>query len=256
MKKLFKFLMLSRMGLQESACQFASVKYGAIITDLKGSIGGHTFKGTAVTGVMQTKINRSASGKNGGKITKSDAGRIIRPLANTSQNATNWRTLSPADQASWTTAAPSFPFLNKYGQSYTPSGFQLYMSVNNQLLNIGQPVLAVAPAPGPIADAPAFTCAVSISPPIEMYFDIMIPAGYLATLYAGPNQSFGRSYERGLMKAIAIFDVTDTFPMDITPLYNAIYGSFPSGSNIWMEVKITKADAGRTGIPYRIQYQN
>src|SRR5438046_2404145 len=95
------------------ACFRASVKYGAIITELKGSVGGHTFKGTKSGGSMQTKINRAAAGKNGGTVTQSDAARLILPKSTLSQNAQTWRSIGPTDQATWITAAPSFPFINK-----------------------------------------------------------------------------------------------------------------------------------------------
>jgi len=256
MKNLFKVLGMHVVAFEARTCFRASVKYGAIITELKGSVGGHTFKATAGTGVMQTKINRSATGKTGGKTTKADAGRVISALKNTAQNATNWKALSASDRLAWGVAAVDFPFTNKYGQQYTPSGFQLYMSINNNLLNIGEPVISVPPTPEAWENAPAFTAGVSVSPPSQLSINTVLPAGYSAILYASSNQSTGRNYEPGRMKAIAIFDGSTVFPYNAQPDYEAVFGTMPTGGNYWLEVKITKADAGRGGNPYRVNYQN
>lgn len=240
------------LGFQES---FAQVKYGAIITDMKGKAGGHVFKGTTAGGVMQSKASPLTGTSASGKLTKADAGRVIRAQANTAENATTWRDLSSAQQLAWTAAAPNFPFYNKFGMPYVPSGYQLYMSVNNNMLNIGEAKLTAPPSPSELTPTPAFTIATGVGPALLM-LDGDIPLGYKLVLYATSNQSTGRSLEKGRLKAIGIYDDPSLFPLNITAQYVNVYGSVPSGGNFWFEGKLTKADAGRQSVPYRVQFQN
>jgi hypothetical protein len=60
-----------------------------------------------------------------------------------------WKTLSAANRASWNTLAPSIILKDSLGQSYMPSGLQLYISCNRNLLQAGQSQIAHAPAGRP-----------------------------------------------------------------------------------------------------------
>lgn len=228
----------------------ASVQYGAVITDLKGSVGGHTFKGTKTGGSMQTKVMQSQ----GLKITKADAGRLINTKANLAQNARQWKGLTQVQRDTWITAAPSFPFLNRYGVPYTPSGFQLYMSCNNNILNIASPVISDAPAVEPIEPCPIFTMGKVAGLNLYITLATPIPAGYFLTLYSSAPQSEGLKMQRGRMKAIVILDSTAVSPVQVQTDYEAVFGTLPASGNIFCEGKITKGDAGRMGTPYTFQY--
>lgn len=240
------------LGFEEARAQ---VKYGAIITDMKGKAGGHVFKGTTAGGVMQSKATPLKGTSQNGKLTKADAGRVINTQANTAANATSWRELSDADRTNWTAAAVNFPFYNKFGQPYTPSGYQLYMSVNNNLLNIQETPLDTPPSPTDLVPTPTFTVEAGVGP-ILFEMDGEIPAGYKMILSAAANQSKGRQFEAGRMKAIAILDASTVFPLDITGFYTAVFGGIAPGGNYWFEGKLTKADAGRQSVPARTNYQN
>lgn len=234
------------------ACHKATVQFGAMVTDLKGSTGGHTFKGNTSGTSLQTKINRSASGKAGGKVTTNNAARLINPLINTGINATQWRSLSDADRSTWVAAAPNFPFLNKYGVAYTPSGFQLYMSVNNNLLGIGLPAITVAPAVTPTANMPLFT--ITSSGPVVWNLDVPggIPAGNTATIYATTSQSVGRGLEPGRLKAIIQVDSSTTFPLLIAAEYSKVFGTMPTTGFAYAVGRITDVVTGRQGVPFQI----
>lgn len=254
MKKQLFHLLLSLEGLRQSAAFRASAKYGAVITDMKGSIGGTTFKGTAQAAVVQNKITSAPQGKSGGKITKADAGRVINTQRNQTLNVQAWKGLSDSDRATWTAGAVNFPFVNKFGESYTPSGYQLYISVNNNLLAIGESPVSVCPAPGPIEDTPAFTVNYD-SGTGQIRVSGSNVSGYSQVLYACVNQSPGKTLDWGRMKAIAILPDSQTYPYNASPAYSALFGTVPTSGNIWLAMKITKADAGRQGSPYVAQLQ-
>lgn len=255
MKKLLIHLMLASAAVEsQSRCQRALAKYGALITEIKGSVGGTTFKGTKQGGSVQNKITKVDAGRGSGKITKADAGRVIQVIGNTVANSTAWKDLTDAQRQTWVTQAPNYPFYNKFGEPYTPSGFQLYMSCNNNLLNIGESVLTDAPLPESIISMPAFEVATIAAVLLQMDCPDTIPAGTVATIYGTVVQSQGRNLQKGRLKALVILDDTTVFPYDLAADYVKIFGTVPASGNAWFRGQLTKVSNGIKGLPYTAQY--
>lgn len=227
----------------------ARAKYGAIITEIKGKIGGTVFQGSRSGGVIKNKPNnKSSSGS--GKLTKADAGRLFLPQRTISTLASNWRLLSVSDQLAWNTSAPLYPFTDKYGQPYTGSGYQLYMSINSNLLLIGADPLDIPPAPSDIEPTPPFT--IDWTTPGSVIIDTPspVPANYVLQLYATPCMSLGRKPSNGDYKLIALFTPGFTFPYDLITNFTENLGSPLVGGQVWFSGKLTKADAGRNSVPF------
>lgn len=229
----------------------ASVKFGSLITNMKGKIGGHIVKGDTTGGVLLTRAEVIDAVASGAKLTKADAGRVMNPQRNTTVVSQSWRDLSDAERSAWNAATPDFPFTNRFGDPYTGSGFQLYMQCNNNVTQIGQSMLAAPPVPETIEPCPAFSTATAIGSTFTVICLAGVPAGYFMTLYACNAQSSGKGFTRGRMKAIVILDSATVFPYNADTAYIAVFGVLPVAGTVWFEGKLTKADAGRQGQPYR-----
>jgi len=225
----------------------ASVKYGVIITDIKGSVGGTTFKGSKSGPVIQNKITK-ADAVRAGRIQNQDGSpRNALPNLNLSRNASAWRSLDPADRAAWVSAAPDFEFTNRYGDPYTPSGFQLYMSQNNTLLNIAEPAISTPAAAASIEPTPEFEQASVGSNVIGISMPAGIPAGYTLQIYLSGPISPGRNFEPGLLKLVDLkTGGGTTFGLDAK--YVSVFGTIPATGQIFCGSKITKADAARSSL--------
>ena len=64
-----------------------------------------------------------------------------------SQAATTWKSLTPSEIAAWNAAAVNFPYTNKFGDSVTPSGYQLYVSLYINAYSINKSPLTTPPTP-------------------------------------------------------------------------------------------------------------
>lgn len=232
----------------------ASGKYGAIITDMKGKIGGTIFKGTKSGPAIQNKQTSTAGTRASGKLSKADAGRVITPQRNMALLSSSWRSLSDIQRAAWNTAAPSFPFLNKFGEAYTGSGFQLYMQCNCNLLAISESAIDAPPLPLPLDNCPPFTIENISGDPSTLEIDGTIPAGYSMILSSTGNISAGRVPQPGMYKAIAVLPEGTVFPFALTDAFKNVFGPFPGTFNGWFSGKLSKADAGRTSVPYTLKY--
>lgn len=125
----------------------ARVTYGALITELAGSIGGITFQKNSSGNIARLKpyvpVNPSQL--------QSDQQTAL------SQMVFEWINLSLSDQDSWNALAAAHTFTDPWGRSKTLNGFQWFISSALNLLSIGEAFASTAPAYGAVAAPNAFT---------------------------------------------------------------------------------------------------
>lgn len=114
----------------------AAVKYGMFITEMKGKIGGTVLQG----------------GRSGGQV--HNLGRPPRSTSNITGIANNalavavaqWRIFSETEREDWRTLAATVTLLNRFGDSYTPTGYQLFLACCLNAQSIGNTPTINAPA--------------------------------------------------------------------------------------------------------------
>lgn len=105
----------------------ATIKFGAIVTDMRGKLGGHCFQKGNQSSVLRTNVQSR---------------KVISPLNLVSQKKVNaaialYETLSYANKQLWQSVAISYHFKNRFGDSITYTGRQLFLFLNNNLANAG-----------------------------------------------------------------------------------------------------------------------
>lgn len=105
----------------------ATVKLGAIITDIAGSIGGTTFSRSNAGLTVRNKWlpSRSRTSK------QSNSSNLQRQLAKI------WNELTGEQKAAWDTLAGSYTFHNKVGDEVPATGNIVFMNLNRYLLLTG-----------------------------------------------------------------------------------------------------------------------
>lgn len=154
----------------------ARVTYGAMITELAGSIGGMTFQknpsGNIARAKPQQPVNPSLSQNN--QIT------LVTTLNSL------WSTLSSADQDSWSAFALAHNHTTPWGSVKVLNGFQWFMSCNLNLLVTVQATIQTAPAWTAVASVQQFT----ISATQDNFRLVFVPnfdfTGYRYIVYATP----------------------------------------------------------------------
>ncbi len=112
----------------------AQVKYGSIITDIKGKIGGQTFKGNFTAPDIHN-------------ITKPRKQVTLYNQAARSRMAyisSGWKELTESQRYNWNLLAATWPFVNCFGATYYATGFQCFSQANNNLLFVGRNLLTEA----------------------------------------------------------------------------------------------------------------
>jgi hypothetical protein len=124
----------------------ANIKYGAIITEIKGKVGGSVFQSNKAGFTMKNKPKIA--------IDRAKA----RTFGDGHQNLLfssaikNWSQITEANRSSWSALVGTWQFNNKFGDVYNGSPYQIQNScnINRQLLELA--MLAPAPTYNPAVD--------------------------------------------------------------------------------------------------------
>lgn len=106
------------------------VTYGAVITDIKGSIGGITFQSNGNAKIARLKQVRAK------KNTSKQSSRI----SEFQQPLQVWNLMDQAEKDAFTTFAAAYDFTSKWGTVKTLTGFQWFMALGNNALLCGNSV--------------------------------------------------------------------------------------------------------------------
>jgi hypothetical protein len=113
----------------------ARVTYGALITELSGSIGGVTFHKNSSGNIARLKPNSPNVASSFQLGQQSRLNQLI----------TTWPTLTLAQKASWNALAAAHDHVNEFGETKTLNGFQWFMSCNLNLQLVGEAIILSAP---------------------------------------------------------------------------------------------------------------
>lgn len=113
----------------------ATIKFGAIVTDMRGKLGGHVFQ----KGNQSSVLKQWSSPRQSPSFFKD-----VR-TANLGSVRNSWNALSTNARLQWNLLAPNYFFKNKFGDTVAYNGYQLFLYVNMNQLK-GQQSLITSPA--------------------------------------------------------------------------------------------------------------
>lgn len=141
-----------------------------------------------------------------------------------------WRGLTSAQRAEYRTQAATITFTDSLGQSYSPSGFGLFMSVNQVRIALGLTVATTPPAQQTQAVITALSAtAVGSTGVVTVTFAPAIAASSYYELAATAPMSAGKNYfSASWYKVLGYLQSTDTSPYTATTAYAAVFGGLTS----------------------------
>ena len=124
----------------------AKIKLGALISDVRGSLGGMTIQATSSGLVMKNKNMRKRTSGEGNFITKTH----FLALSNF------WANYSEEQKNKWQYVADNSPYVNIYGRKVQTSGRNYFMAVNMyRLPPFFANTVAINPSGGLLSKAPS-----------------------------------------------------------------------------------------------------
>ena len=109
----------------------ASIKYSALISDIKGKLNGTVFS----QGRYGSSIRNNKNGGGRGSALFDSQKSALTSISSA------WRSLSDEQKQAWNDNAASFPKRNKFGDLVLQTGFNVFMGANVTLLKSGLPTI-------------------------------------------------------------------------------------------------------------------
>jgi hypothetical protein len=198
----------------------ARVKYGAIVTDIRGSIGGTTFQGNAYGSTvknksLQVRPNTAFQNK-------------VKSIFSASVKA--WRSFSDTERNNWNTYAANFPQYTKNDPTVALSGFNAFVKWQSAYyLSYG---ITLAPEGSPLTSLPATDAA---TPSVTLSGGILriVPGWAGATgvwnvnwFISSPKLSSQLFF--GSNRRWIVYSLNTNTPIIITDAYIAQFGTLPA----------------------------
>lgn len=210
----------------------ARIKFGMMMTDARGKLGGQVFSKTRSGATVRTKVTPTNP--------QTTAQALARALFGTISQA--WRNLTDDDRATWNSATQDIAKTNVFGDQYFSSGKNYFQEVNTNLESVGLARLDQAP----LVVAPLVVIATSMEahlnagdPELDIEYDSPAPGGTGYIIYeATPIASAGRKNFSGKFRRIAQ-SLSTTYPTAaaLGTAYVNVFGSLVLGGRIAIRVK-------------------
>ena len=223
----------------------ALIKFGALITDFSGKVGGTIF----------SKNRGGAYAKN--RVVPNNPATPVQSVVRGrfGSLSSQWRTLLQAERDSFTEATGNFPKSNRIGDTIQLAGNALFVSLNSSLLAVGLPIITTAPAPAGVTEY-NITGFVVDSLPGARKFDVTaepidpaLAENMIVQIFATAPVSPGISNLNSKFRQIAVktaVEMLDT--VDLRVQYLNVFGAFAEGTRIGVRVVPVNATTGENGV--------
>lgn len=215
------------------------VKLSALLADINGKLNGSVFFRTRAGLIARTKVTPV----NPSTISQQGARNRF------TTNSQAWKALTQALRDAWNSAVDDFKRTDVFGDLKVPTGFNLYMRLNNNLLNAGQAIISAPPLPGAVF---AFTSLLVVADTtlgtLNATFAAAIPAGSSVLVLATPGVSPGKDFVKSEFRQIAVKTTADTSPEDLAAEYITKFGALPTiGKKVFIGFKVVNDVTGQAG---------
>lgn len=210
------------------------IKFGAIVTDGRGKLGGHVFSKNKAGAYIRTKVTPSNPQTARQSTVRSLFGAISQ----------GWSALDATSRDGWNAAVPSWAKTNIFGDLKIPTGKALYQRLNNQAQVVGYPAIDTVPEkttlPTDTLTGVAFdTTAGTITPAgVNATDDLQI------VLFATGQLTAGTSFVKNRLRQIYNADADSYDAADAAAAYTDKFGLPDAGDNVYFGVKYV-ADNGQ-----------
>jgi len=209
----------------------ARVKYGALITEIKGKVGGSVFQGGRSGGIVKNLPQGLV--RHSRRLGTSEAKNSI----SFSQVTKGWSQLSQIQRDTWSALLGTWTFTDKFGDVYNGTPYQIFCAVNLNLLFAGLTKFT---------DGPAYLAAEYMNYSVP---DYEIGVGWTIdcpTVTTDDQQliiSVSRPQNQTKPLDSAVYNLLDSrlwdpaTPVDFSAAYTALYGTAPvAGSFFWCKL--------------------
>lgn len=212
------------------------MQFGALVVDGRGKIGGHVASRNRSGAYLRTKVTPVNP--------QTLAQQMVRNrLTSLSQG---WRSLTPAQRAAWDAAVSDYARTDIFGNLRNPTGKNLYLRVNANLLGVGEAAISTPVAPQGTSPVVAGTLTATDTPTMT----VALSGGdgtCKVQIWATAPQSAGKSFVKSEYRLIGNDDDNVASPLDIQALYSAKFGAQAAGTKVFVKLVPVNTTSGEQG---------
>lgn len=213
----------------------ALIKYSALVSEMKGKLNGSIFSNPKYG--AQVRNRRSLGGR---KTTAwAQSRNILAYIAST------WKSLSDGQRETFSTVAPDYQYLNKFGDLVTPSGYQLFCRLNLNLHYADFSPIVIAASPFPEIDISPVEVSFTAPSTINLSFTPEGSGDERVLVYVSPPQSPGVQYPPARMALVHKFLADSSSPQLISDGISSKYGNITKGAVYWVKCRLVHIDTGQ-----------
>lgn len=217
----------------------AKIKFGMMMTDARGKLGGQVFSKNRAGAYVRTKVTPS----NPRTIAQMESRAIL------GAQSSAWNQLTDPQRLTWEGAVENWKKTDIFGDLKTPSGKSLFVRINKNLEQSAQTTLLIAPDKMEIPVVSATGVAIDITA-TEISFDGLtsVPADMVMQVRATEMLPAGVNYVKNRLRVIGYIPAGAITATDVWADYVAKFGAPVADANIKFEVKFIGVN-GQAGVP-------
>lgn len=152
-------------------------------------------------------------------------------------NSQAWRGLTADGRAGWESLGLQITRTDSLGQTYTLTGQQAFIMVNNNLMDAAQAALTAAPAVSSPTGLTSVTITTTGGTLSVAYLATPLAASNYLFIYASPQRSAGRKFE-GDLRLIAVTAAAAASPHNLLAAYTSRFGAPVVGNKIFFACQV------------------
>jgi len=211
------------------------IKFGSIVVNGSGKLGGHVYSSNRGGNYIRTLATPSNP--------QTAAQQLGRQVFTTLTQG--WSALTQSQRDGWDAAVSQFEKTDQFGDVRQLSGKGLYISLNKELVLINEPIISVAPSPGPINFPGNYVPVITaLDSTIDMGFETA-PAIPGLVIGSSGAVTAGTSFVKDKLRNIAVNAVADD-AITLGAAYVDRFGTLVVGQKIAMNAYTVNAVGQRS----------
>jgi hypothetical protein len=217
------------------------ILFGSIVVAGSGKIGGHVASKNRGGTYMRTRVTPA----NPQSVDQTKSRNRLSSISSL------WKTLDAATVAAWNAVVESWKGTNVFGNTITPSGFNLFQKLNNNLVRIAESEITDPPVPEevPVIITGVLTATEATSIEVTFSTDPIITDSAIVVA-ATPAIPASQSFVKNKFCEIGLMPALETHVTDLTSLYEDRFGEVgEAGKKIFVKMQQIVKATGQAGIP-------
>lgn len=216
----------------------AKIKFGMMMTDARGKLGGQVFSKNRGGAYIRTKVTPSNP-----RTTDQQANRTL--LGSLSQG---WSALTAEQRLSWNGAVSAWAKTNIFGDIHNPSGKNLYVQLNKNIIAIGGTAINTAPEKVEMGILGLESVVVTVGIGAIDITASGTASGFVLQCSATPPLTQGTTNAKNKFRVFYTVAFDDLNSNDAWDAYTAKFGTLTAGANVQFSFKLV-ADNGQQSVP-------